>query len=185
LFDRNFADVLSDAPGGLVPTDPAKQDDMTGVIVGYNFARELVGYVKVWVLRTHVTIKLNKRVQISILLQLREVGIILIRQRSAYLLRRIGADDYDRSDLKRKMCFNVWLLSMEPLATIGIGALGIGPAPSASIDLSGIDEVRPLSDRSVQKEASVGANPFTGGVLGLSSDSHELSVTPGTLRPQN
>jgi hypothetical protein len=32
---------------------------MTGVIVGYNFARELVGYVKVWVLRTHVTIKLD------------------------------------------------------------------------------------------------------------------------------
>ncbi len=102
-----------------VPADPAKQDDVTAVVVGYNFARELVEHVEGWVFRTQVPIQLDQRIQISVLLQLREIGVVLFREGSSHLVWRIGTDDYDRSDVKTKDVLQFGLLRMEPLQQLG------------------------------------------------------------------
>ena len=45
LPDRDLAKDTLDMPGGLIPANPAEQDDVTAVIVGHNFTRELVKHV--------------------------------------------------------------------------------------------------------------------------------------------
>jgi hypothetical protein len=89
-------------------------------------------------------------------------------ERAPHLFRRIGTDDYDRSDLKTKDVLQLGLLGMDPLQQLGFQLLE--PVQLLWRQLIFGYEVRFALKRSLgTEEAGVPANPLHRWCLGISA----------------
>ena len=79
-------------------------------------------------------VKLNKRVQIPVLLQLREIGIVLSLRVPRTSSGASGQMTVTGPASKRKMCFNERSSAWNRRNNRD-SSLGTGPAPPASVDL--------------------------------------------------